>query len=204
MNRRTLLKRGGVGVAVLVGLSGCTEETLEEAETKPPFLDVNDEELELPVTRAVDVVEEGILQADGAEIEDIDGFEAYLEEQELPVEDLSEAEKVVEEKLDVEREDVDVIEEEAHGEETVLELEYVQPERIETGALHAIGLVAGGYAALVTAGYDAELLEATILDSDLESFGAFDVLTAWAEEYNDGITSARTYGDKAWMATSSE
>lgn len=202
MNRRTLLKRAGV--AALVALSGCTEETLEEAETKPPFLDVSEEELELPVDQGADVVEAGILRGEDAEIEDVEDFEAYLEEQEIPVEELSEAEKVVEEKLDVEREDVDVIEEEGHGEETVLELEYVQPERIETGALHAIGIVAGGYAALVAAGYDAELLEATILDSDLESFGSFDVLTAWAEEYNDGVTSARAFGDKAWTSASSE
>lgn len=204
MNRRTLLHRGGIGVAGLVALSGCTEETLEEAETRPPFLDVDAEELDLPVDQRVDVVEDGVLRAEEATIEEVDDFEGYLEELDVAVEELAEEEKPIEEQLDVEREDAEDVEEEAHGEGLVLALEFVQPERLEGGVLDTIGLVAGGYAALVDAGYDAEKLEATVLDPEGSSFGSFDVLTSWADEYNEGITTARVYGSKPWMSAKSE
>lgn len=204
MNRRTFLHRGGVSTAALVVLSGCTEETLEEAETRPPFLDFDVEEFDLPVNEQLDVVEEGVLRAEEAEIENTDNFEAYLEDQDISVEGLAEEDKIIEEKLEIEREDVDVVEEEPHGEGLVLELEYVQPERTETGTLSAIGLIAGGYATLVEAGYDAEKLEATVLDSEHTSFGSFDVLTSWAEEYNEEITTARVYGSKPRTAVKSE
>lgn len=205
MNRRTLLKRGGVAVTAIVAMSGCTEETLEEAETRPPFLDnVDVEELQLPVNQQLDVIEESVLLAENAEVEDIDGFEAYLEEQEISVEHLSETEKIIEKKLEIEREDVEVIENEPHGEETVLELEFVQSDRAETGSLYAIGVIAGGYASLIDAGYDAELLEATVLDESKQLFATFDVLTKWAEEYNEGIVTTRVYGNKPWMSVKSK
>lgn len=205
MNRRTLLKRGGAAITAAVAMSGCTEETLEEAETRPPFLDhVDVEELQLPVNQQLDVVEESVLLAENAEIEDIDGFEAYLEEQEISVEHLSETEKIIEEKLEIEREDIGVIENEPHGEGTVLELEFVQSDRAETGSLYAIGVIAGGYASLIDAGYDAELLEATVLDESKQLFATFDVLTKWAEEYNEGIVTTRVYGNKPWMTVKSE
>ena len=205
MNRRTLLKRGGIGVAALGTFSGCTEETLEEAETNPTFMDnVSEEEIDLPVDQRIEVVEDGILRAEDAEIEDTDGLEAYLEEEGLSVEDLSEEEKVVEELPEIEIEDVDVITNDEHGELPVLSLEYVRPDAIETGALDDMGVVAGGYAALVDAGPDAELLEATVVDSNREPFGSFDVLTPWAEEYVEGTITAREYGHKVWMTAMSE
>ena len=204
MNRRTLLYRSGLSAVALVALSGCTEETLEEAETKPPFVDIDEEELELPIEQQADVVEEGVLRADGAAIEEPADVESFLAEQGLPVEDVSETEKLITERLEVEREDVDRVEESAHGEGLVLELEFVQPDRLETGFLYSVGLVAGGYAALIEAGFDGELLEATVLDSAGESFGSFHVLTAWAEEYNEGQISARVYGSKPWAASKSE
>lgn len=204
MNRRTLLHRGGIGVATLVALSGCTEETLSEAETKPPFIDIDDEELDLPVDQRADVVEAGVLEAEETDIENTDDFEAFLEDRGVSVEELAETEKIIEEKLEVEREDVDVVEEAPHGEGLVLELEFVRPERIETGILSDIGIVAGGYAALVGGGYDAEMLEATVIDTEHASFGSFHVLTAWAEEYNEGIITARSYGNKPWMSAKSE
>lgn len=194
MNRRTLLKRSGISIATLVALSGCTEETLKEAETKPPFLDIDEEELDLPVNQRADVVEDGVLQAEDSEINEIEDFEAFLKDHGIPLEELAETEKIIEEKLEIEREDVEVIEEKAHGEGLVLELEFIQPDRIETGILYSIGLVAGGYAALVDGGYDAELLEAEILDEDRRLFGTFEILTAWAEEYNNGITSLGSTG----------
>lgn len=204
MNRRTLLRRGGASVAALVAASGCTEETLEEAETQPPFLNFDEDELDLPVEQRADVVEAGVLRAEDADIEELDSFEAYLEDQGVSIEKLDETKKKIKEKLDVEREDVEIVEEKPHGEGLVLELEYVQPERIESGILSTIGIIAGGYAALVKAGYDAEKLEATVLDTEQASFGSFDVLTSWAEEYNDGIISARVYGSKPWTAAKSE
>ena len=204
MNRRTFLYRGGSSAVALVALSGCTEETLEGAETNPPFVDIDPEEIELPVEQQEDVVADAVLRADDATVEDPADFEAFLDEAGLRVEDVSETEKLITEKLEVEREDVDLVEETAHGEGTVLELEFVQPARLETGVLHSIGLVAGGYAALVESGFDGELLEATVLDSDGDSFGSFHVLTAWAEEYNEGRISARVYGSKPWAASKSE
>lgn len=205
MNRRTLLKRGGIGVAALGALSGCTEETLEEAETNPTFMEnVSEEEVDLPVDQRIGVVEDGILRAEDAEIEDTDGLEAYLEEEGLSVEDLSEEETVVEELPEIEIEDVDVITNDEHGELPVLSLEYVRPDAIETGALHDMGVVAGGYAALVDAGHDAALLEATVVDSNREPFGSFDVLTPWTEEYVEGTITAREYGHKVWMTAMSE
>lgn len=204
MNRRTVLRRTGVGVAALVALSGCTEETLEEAETNPPFLDVDDEDVELPVEQGADVVERGIRAAEDADVDDVDALESFLEAEGLPVETLDEVEKIVEEKLAVEREDVDRIDEKPHGEEPVLELEFVQSETVTTGLLYSVGLVAGGYAALFEAGHDTELLEATVLDPDGDAFGSFHVLAAWAEEYNAGEVSARAYGGKPWDTMKSE
>ncbi len=110
---------------------------------------------------------------------------------------------IIEEKLEIEREDVEVIENEPHGEGKVLELEFVQPARTETGSLYAIGVIAGGYASLIDTGYDTELLEATVLDESQQSFATFHVLIEWAEEYNEGIITARGYGNKPWMSTKS-
>ncbi|RKD95080.1 hypothetical protein [Halopiger aswanensis] len=199
MNRRHLLTRCAGASAALVAVSGCTEETLAETETKPPFIEIDDEEIELPVDQQVEVVEAAVLRADGTEIETIDGLEAFLADEGVPVESLEEVEKPIAEKLETEREDIDEIDNEPHGTGTVLELEYVHPDRAEMGTLEAVGLVAGGYAALVASGYDAELLEATILNDADEPFGSFHVLTEWAEEYDEGTTSARSYGTKPWM-----
>lgn len=204
MNRRTLLEQTGISVATVVALSGCTEQTLEETETKPPFVDVDDAELDLPITQQTDVVEDGILQAADAEITGVDDFENFLEAQEITVEVLAETEIIIEEKAAVEREDVETVEAEPHGDGLVLELEFVQPDSIDTGILDSIGLIAGGYAALVETGYSAELLEATVLDSESTAYGSFHVLTTWADEYNEEITSARSFGSKPWSTAGSE
>lgn len=204
MNRRRLLTRSGTSLAAVLALSGCTEETLEEAETKPPFLEINGEELDLPVNQRADVLERGVLEAADAAPESLDDFEAFLEDRGIDVESLSEVEKLIEEKLEVESEHVDVVRTEPHGEGPVLELEYVHPENFESGALYGVGLVAGGYATLLEAGNGTELLEATVLDGNRRPFGSFHVLAAWADEYNDGVTTARVYGSKPWMSAASE
>lgn len=201
MNRRHLVTRCAGAIATLVAVSGCTEETLEETETKPPFIEIDDEELDLPVDQQVEVVEDGVVRADNAEIETIGDFETFLEDEGVPIESLGAVEKPIAEKLETEREDIDEIDNEPHGSGTVLEVEFVHPERTETGTLEYVGLIAGGYAALVDAGYDAELLEATVLNDADEPFGSFHVLTEWAEEYNEGTISARSYGNKPWMTT---
>lgn len=204
MDRRTLLARAGLSIGSVTAISGCTEELLEEAETNPPILDVDEEELELPFHQRADAVETGIMAAEGATIEDLDGFESFLGEHALSVEAVDEVEKVIEEKLEIEREDVEVIEAGPHGEGLVLEVEFVQTERFDAGILDSIGLIAGAYAALVAAGSETELLEATVLDEAGNPFGSFHVLRAWAEEYNDGLISARVYGGKPWMSAKTE
>lgn len=200
MDRRTVLH--GSALVLCGALAGCTEQTLEEAETKPPFLDINDEELRLPVTQRADVVEEGVMLADDAAIPDLESFESFLSDNGLPVERLDEVERIIEEKLEIEREDVDVIEETPHGEGVVLELEFVQ-EDAGGGILHPIGLIAGGFAALVEEGADAEKLDATVLDAEHRPFGSFHVLAAWAEEFNGSETTAREFGSKAWSTAKS-
>lgn len=160
-----------------------------------------DTAVDCSVTQSAYILEEEVLRAENSEIENLEGFEEYLDEQGLPVEDILEEEKTIKEKLEVKREDVDRLQNESHGEEVGLMVDFVQPERTETGVPHSIEPVAGGYAALVEAGHESELIEATIFDRGLNSFGSFHLLHAWAEEYNSGVTSARTFGSKPWNAS---
>lgn len=177
MNRRTYLARY-VAPGLAIALAGCTEQSLEAAKEKPPWIDpyVDEEEIELPTTQKYGITAEAVERAEGETFEDPEEFEAYLEEAGLAVESLGEKEE--------------------HG-ETILELEYVVEEAIEEGNARSVGAVAGGYAALVRGGYDGDELEASILGPDGAKFGEFEILTERAEEYNDGEKSAATYGGEA-------
>lgn len=177
MNRRTFLK-SGVAVGTLVALSGCTNQTLKQGKSQAkPFGELyHHEEVRLPVEQKFEHVEEGVHRAEDAEVETPDDFEAYLKEQGFAVEDVSES--VVD------------------G-ETVLSLEYTAADRRERGRAFELGVVAGAYAALVDAGFDGEELDVTLLDPDGEKFGEFVVTTSAAEHYNEGETSAATYGKEA-------
>lgn len=174
MDRRTCLKLcAGVGAAI--GPAGCTEATLESAKEQPPWADplVDESEFDLPVTTEFDHVAEGIERSDGEEFAEPAEFEGFLDGAGLPVETVEEAEA---------------------GAGTILELEYVAERIYEGGNAHSLGLVAGGYAALVRGDWDGDELSATMLDSDGVRFGEFEVLTPWAEDYNDGAISAPVYG----------
>lgn len=173
MHRRHLLRRAGIATASAMALAGCTDAKLKEAEAQPPLVEehFHEEELDLPVSRKFEEIAAEVSTADEAEIEDPDGFEAYLDEQGVSVEALEET----------------VVEGEPH-----LSLEYVDSG--EEGTLSTLGVVAGGYAVLVEAGHESEALEATLLDPARREFGEFEIVRDWAEEYNEGAISAEKYG----------
>lgn len=176
MNRRDFLTRGAVAVGSIAALSGCTEETLEQAEKNPLPIDeaVAEEEIDLPVDQRLEAAGEGIDRAEDAEIESVDDLETYLVEQGVQVEALEEKE--------------------AAG-LPIVSLEYVDEEVIERGMMHNLGIVAGGYAALVAADHDSEKLEASLLAPDGETFGEYTIESEWAEEYDDGEITAREYAN---------
>lgn len=173
MHRRHFLRRAGIATASVTALAGCTDSKLKEAEAQPPLVEeyYHEEEVDLPVSQKFEKTAAGVSKADGAEIEDPDGFEAYLDEQGVGVEK---------------------VEETVEAGEPHLSLEYVDSG--EQGTLSTLGVVAGGYAVLVEAGHESEKLEATLLDPTHRAFGEFEIVRDWAEEYNEGAISAAKYG----------
>lgn len=176
MDRRTYLRRL-TAAGALVALAGCTEQALEDAKQPAPALDAryHEEELPLPVERQFDVVAAAVERAGDVTFDDTGAFGDYLRDAELAVETLEESE--------------------VHG-TTVLELEYVPDAPARRGNAHSLGLVAGGYAALVRGGYDREELVASLLEPDGRSFGEYEVVTDWAAAYNEGAKTAAVYGGK--------
>lgn len=174
MNRRTYL-RGLTATGALAALAGCTEQALEDAKEPAPALDAryHEEELPLPVEQQFDVVAAAVERAEDVTLEDTRAFEDYLGDAALAVESLEETE--------------------VHG-ETVLELEYVPGQNVQRGNAHSLGLVAGGYAALVRGGYEGDELVASLLEADGRPFGEFEAATDWAEAYNEGTKTAAVYG----------
>lgn len=172
MNRREFLARSGVLLGV-AALSGCTEETLVEAEREPvPFRDVEQEEFDLPVEQRLAVAEAAIERAEGEEFADLEEFESYLAEADIDVEELSEEEK--------------------EG-KPIVSLESVFEQSSKRGFMHHLGLVAGGYAALVEGDHGSEKLEGTLLDTDSRLFGEYEIRRPWAVEYNEDELTAREY-----------
>ena len=176
MDRRTYLERL-TALGTVTALAGCTEQTLEDAKEPSSVFDerYDEEEVDLPVEREFDVVAEGIERAEGATFENPEGFEEYLLESGIAVESIEEKEE---------------------DGETLLELEYVREETIEEGNARSLGVVAGGYAALVRGEYDGDELKASLLDPDGQKFGEFEIKTEWAEAYDEGEKTAATYGGK--------
>jgi hypothetical protein len=86
----------------------------------------------------------------------------------------------------------------------IVELEYVLEEQTEEGAVQSLGIVAGGYAALLEAGHEAKLLEAIVLNPEEDPFGSYEIKAAWAEEHNAGEISAAEYGDKILTTVGTE
>lgn len=173
MHRRHLLKRAVLATASVAVLGGCTDANLKQAEAQPPLVEdaFHEEEIDLPVSQKIETVATGVLAAADAEIRTVDDFEAYLGERGIRVESLDET----------------VEEGEPH-------LSLAFEESGERGALNLVGVVAGGYAALVEAGHESETLEATLLDPAGRTFGEFEVVRDWAERYNDGEVTAAKYG----------
>lgn len=156
-------------VATLAVSAGCIEEMGREFPKNKKW-PISEYTPALPVQERTAVLEERIVGLSDTEITDPAGLATTLEEYELSVES-------VERKRDV------------------LTLEYVNTDRRNEGNVHDIALIAGGYAALVDAGYDTAALGATILDDAPASYGSATVETAWARKYNHGTLTAAEYGE---------
>lgn len=182
MHRRTLLRRVPA-VACATTLSGCTTHSLREAERDPPaFEGVREEAVDLPVRQRLAVAAAAIEGTATDDIEDLEAFASRLEAEGLSVEHLDEAE--------------------SHG-EPILSLESVDEPSVERGAMHHLGVVAGTYAAAVAAGEDREALEVTLLDEGAEPYGEYEVRRHWAESYDDGEYTARTYAKEVAVTLAS-
>lgn len=169
LTRRRLLRRGCVGLTATTALAGCTEEIGEElppTEKEP----VSERVPDLPVTERTEVLEEGIAAFEDVEVADTDAFEEELDRYGVAIES-------VEEELEV------------------LTVEYVEQDRRDAGVLHDVGPIAGAYASLLEAEYDAEAAEITILDPDSTTFGAAEIETPIAERYNRDELTAKEYGE---------
>lgn len=182
MKRRDAI-RAGAAVAGLAALGGCTEYHLQEAGREPPPVEsIREEEFDLPVSQRLALAEEGIERAAGAEIRDPDEFAARLEAQDIHVEKLEGT----------------VVKGTA-----LLELEYVVEETLEEGLMHHLGVVAGGYAALIEAGDERKKLDVHLLATDGEEFGEYEIRRHWAERYNEDEYTARKYADEIAVTVAS-
>lgn len=182
MNRRDLLRTGATAVG-LATLSGCTAHRLQEAEREPPPAEaVPDEDVDLPVTEHLEVAAADIERAAGAAVGDLEELAAYLREEGI---------------------DVETLEETTEAGTPLVSLEYVVEVTAEVGLMDHMGVVAGGYAALVEAGHESETLEAHLLDPDGEAFGEYEVRRHWAEQYASGESSAREYAEEITVTAAS-
>ena len=172
MDRRTFLTQ----VVTLGGaafLPNWVEQTFESFDRSiPRHLSVPDRGRR-PNSRMPDGVVDGIKRADGVTFETVGAFEEYLREAGLAVERLEEADP---------------------GDETSLELQYLVEEAVTDGDVHSVGVIAGGYAALVRGEYDGDRLVASMLAPTTQPFGEFVVRTEWADAYNEDEMSASEYG----------
>ncbi|ELZ14821.1 hypothetical protein C478_06321 [Natrinema thermotolerans DSM 11552] len=165
--RRRFLRAGTV--AATAALAGCIEEMGTEFPTNEKW-PISEYVPSLPVAERSAILEERIPELAGADITDPEGLAATLEEYDVAVESIE-------------------------RERDVLTLEYVNTDRHDEGNVHDVALLAGGYAALIDAGYDTVALGATILDDAPASYGSATVETTYAEEYNAGELTAAEYGE---------
>lgn len=164
--RRGVLRAAGAAGAFL--LAGCTQDVGEEF---PPNREwpISEYKPELPVEERSAMMGERIeamADADVAEPEDL--------RTELP-----DGMKV----------------ESAERERDVLHVQYASDDRYATGVLHHVASLAGAYAALVDAGYDAVAMSITVLDDAPSTYGHATVETVWAEAYVASEETAKKYGE---------
>lgn len=165
--RRRALQIGAT--TALVGLAGCIEEMGTEFPPNEKW-PVSERVPDLPVTEGTEIIEARIEETATADIADEESFASTLDEYDLTVESIE-------------------------RERDVLSIEYVNTDRADEGNLHDVGLIAGGYAALIDAGYDAAALGATILDDAPASYGSAEIETKWAQAYNEDDLTAAEYGE---------
>lgn len=168
-SRRSLLRRGGAALAGSLALAGCTEDVGEELPANEHW-PVADRLPDLPVQERSDVLEAGIEAFADADVDDVDGFVAVLEERGHEFESV---EAVVE----------------------LLHLEYAAASLARRGTFEVTGAVAGAYAALVDGGFEARGLELVFAEPDGSTVGVVEIATEWALEYNEGALSAAAYGE---------
>lgn len=183
MKRRRFLASGAI-VAGSAALSGCVDHVLEQAEQQPPIFEelYDDTEQSLPVERRYDRAIEGVQEAEEATIEDHESFASSLQDHELSV---------------------DSLEEVSEGSETLLELEFTDESDTDRGVLYALGVVSGGYAALVANDASTDKLDATIHENGAGTFGTFEVESTWAEELHAGELSPDKFAGEVMHTLSS-
>lgn len=166
-NRRAVLR--WCGLLGLSGLAGCTRDVGEQfpPNEKAPVSELRPD---LPVAERTDVLEAGITELSSQSIGDEEALTRALEEHGVTIES---TERVLD----------------------ALELEYVADRSRERGPLYGIGRIAGAYAALVESGYDARVLEITVLQPTGSAYGVAEVETKYAKRYNAGRLSAKEYGE---------
>lgn len=167
--RRTALLRAGAALAGTLALSGCTQDVGEELPANEHW-PISEFVPELPVDERSAVLEAGIEALSDAEIDDVDGFVATLEDRGFEFE-------AVEEVADL------------------LHLEYVERNPVRNGTYEVAGLVAGAYAALVDAGFEARGAELVFSAANGNTIGVVEVATEWATAFNEGTLSTGEYGE---------
>ncbi|MDS0477498.1 hypothetical protein [Natrinema sp. 1APR25-10V2] len=167
MTRRRLLQSGGA--VALAATAGCIEEMGSEFPKNEKW-PVSEYVPSLPVSERSEALEERISGLADTAITDPDELASTLEEYDLAVESIE-------------------------RERDVLTLEYVNTDRSDEGNVHDVALCAGGYAALISSGYDATAFGVTILDDAPASYGSATVETPWAVSYTEGEWTAAEYGE---------
>ena len=157
------------GLVGLSGVAGCTRNVGEEL---PPNekVAVSKWRPDLPVTEKTDVLKAGITALSTEPIADEAAFEATLAGHDVTI---ASTERVLD----------------------ILKATYVADRSWERGVLSDIGRIAGAYAALVDAGYDARRLELTVRQPTGSAYGAATIESKDAKRYNDGGLSASEYGE---------
>lgn len=165
--RRGLLR--AVGIAGVASLAGCTADVGEELPENREW-PVSEYLPSLPVESRSELVAAEIERTADADVREPEDLRGVFDGRPFDI-------GAIERRRDV------------------LVVEYAGTDRYGTGDLHAVGPLAGAYAALIHAGDDAASMSLSILDDAPSSYGVATVETRWAESYNAGELSANEYGE---------